>query len=362
MKKIILGATIAISAFSAVPAMADITINLPANANIPSVDYMASKMSDSSPITPTPVNIPVSNNSVVIENSCFDAPAIVLVRVADNNIMQLFAAPQDNITVDVNQINPLNYQMSGTPLVEGINEINNLIAPIDARYFNLMTSGNLTDADFQQLLGEQYTILKDYIKNNPNSPAMPYAVYNLDGEELLAMAENLPSGVSTSIFYPMIEGKVADTKKQLEAERAIKEMTSGSIDAPGFTLKDLQGKDVSLSDFRGKWVILDFWGSWCIWCIKGFPELKEAYEKYNGKLEIIGIDCNETQDAWRAGVEKYKLPWVNVYCPDGNPLFSEYKIQGFPTKAIVSPQGKLMNVTTGHNPEFFNILDQLINN
>lgn len=117
---------------------------------------------------------------------------------------------------------------------------------------------------------------------------------------------------------------------------------------------------MSLSDFKGKWVILDFWGSWCIWCIKGFPELKEAYEKYNDELVIIGVDCNETEEAWKAGVAKYELPWVNVYCPDGNPLVAEYGIQGFPTKAIIDPEGKIRNITTGHNPDFFTALSNLI--
>ncbi len=137
-------------------------------------------------------------------------------------------------------------------------------------------------------------------------------------------------------------------------------LASGEVEAPNFTLKDLEGKDVSLSDFRGKWVILDFWGSWCIWCIKGFPELKEAYEKYKDELVIIGIDCNEGETEWRAGVAKYELPWVNVYCPKDNTLTAEFGVQGFPTKAIVDPEGKIRNITTGHNPEFFTALANLL--
>ncbi|MCH5225384.1 MAG: redoxin domain-containing protein [Muribaculaceae bacterium] len=132
------------------------------------------------------------------------------------------------------------------------------------------------------------------------------------------------------------------------------------IDAPSFTLKDLEGKDVSLSDFRGKWVILDFWGSWCPWCIKGFPELKEAYEKYAGHLEIIGIDCRESEEAWKAGVEQYQLPWVNLYNPEGSSLLAEYEVKGFPTKVIVNPEGKIANVTIGHDPAFFTVLSSLL--
>ena len=130
--------------------------------------------------------------------------------------------------------------------------------------------------------------------------------------------------------------------------------------APNFTLKDLDGKDVSLSDFKGKWVILDFWGSWCPWCIKGFPELKEAYSTYGDKLVILGIDCRESETDWRAGVEKYQLPWVNVYNPSESNLTSIYGIQGYPTKFIVNPEGLIVNETIGHDPEFFNVLSNLI--
>lgn len=134
-----------------------------------------------------------------------------------------------------------------------------------------------------------------------------------------------------------------------------------AIMAPNFTLKDLDGKDVSLTDFRGKWVILDFWGSWCIWCIRGIPELKDAYQKYGDQLVIVGIDCNESQEDWRAGVKKYELPWVNVYCPNEDfNILQSYGVEGFPTKAIVSPTGVLENITVGHDPEFYTILSNLI--
>lgn len=133
-----------------------------------------------------------------------------------------------------------------------------------------------------------------------------------------------------------------------------------AIKAPDFTLKDLEGKDVSLSDYRGKWVVLDFWGSWCPWCIKGFPELKEAYAAYGDKLVIIGIDCRESEEAWRTGVKEYELPWVNVYNPDDSNLTEEYDIQGYPTKFIVNPEGYIKNVTIGHDPVFFDALKILL--
>ena len=166
-------------------------------------------------------------------------------------------------------------------------------------------------------------------------------------------------GLSGCFFS--VNAQDADREAKRKAlEEKLEALQSGDVKAPNFTLKDLEGKDVSLSDFRGKWVILDFWGSWCPWCIKGFPELKEAYEKYAAELVIIGVDCRESEEDWRAGVEKYQLPWVNVYNPKDSKVTEEYAVPGYPTKAIINPEGIIKNITVGHNPAFFEALTSLL--
>ena len=154
--------------------------------------------------------------------------------------------------------------------------------------------------------------------------------------------------------------KWAAEEKLTPQELAQIEMVTNHVEAPAFTLKNLEGKDVSLSDFRGKWVILDFWGSWCRWCIKGIPEMISIYDKYhNDGLEIIGIDCNEPEADWRAGVEKYKLSWVNVYnpAPRGEGITAEYNVPGYPTKVIVDPEGKIFDIVVGEDPVFYELIE-----
>ena len=71
------------------------------------------------------------------------------------------------------------------------------------------------------------------------------------------------------------------------------EATEVAVDgelAPDFELPNLQGSTTKLSSLRGKYVVLDFWGSWCVWCIRGIPKMKEAYTKYKDKMEILGDD------------------------------------------------------------------------
>lgn len=130
--------------------------------------------------------------------------------------------------------------------------------------------------------------------------------------------------------------------------------------APQFTLNDINGAPLSLSDLKGNWVILDFWGSWCPWCIKGFPALKEAYKEYDGKVVIVGIDCRDTQEVWKEAVRTHELPWIQLYCPDDSDLPKKYEIQGFPTKFIIDPEGNIANVTIGEDPKFFEVLKELV--
>ena len=139
------------------------------------------------------------------------------------------------------------------------------------------------------------------------------------------------------------------------------EMEADDNMAPDFELPNLQGSTTKLSSLRGKYVVLDFWGSWCIWCIRGIPHMKEAYSKYKDKMEILGVDCRDTEEKWKAAVEEHQLPWMQVRCPDAQlqSIASQYNIEGFPTKVIIDPNGKLVKTVVGEDPEFYTFLDQL---
>lgn len=346
-------------------ASADITVNLPENCDVKTISYYyapikqfasANSRSERGIVSDS---VSVSNSKAVIPIPKEENGYMYGLIFDDNNIT-LYSSPVDNVTVDVVTMNPFNYSLSGSDLADGMNELLILEAPIEAKAEELSASGQ-SDSEEMNKLREQYTsIQKDYINSNPEKQASLIALMNLDGKDFISVYETLPANLKSSILFPLVEKQYSGIKKSLEMEKKQQALQSGEVKAPNFTLKDLEGKDVSLSDFKGKWVILDFWGSWCPWCIKGFPELKEAYNKYAGKLEIIGVDCKESESDWKAGVEKYQLPWVNVYNPEGTDILNEYGVQGFPTKAIIDPEGKIRNITVGHDPNFFNVLSELM--
>ncbi len=343
---------------------ADIKVNLPADAALDSLNYdyttilnLSKPRGEKGTVS---ASVPVKDNVATIPLVKAEGGVQYVLNFGGRNRVPVYAQEGDEITTVVLEMNPVKTKSTGSPLYDGINTIDAMTNPVMEKYYALSKQENPPKQEIEELIEDYNNSIKDFIRENPTDPTSVYALMQLDGEDFIEMYPLLSERAKTSLLFPVAENQKAYIEKSIEKERRQKEMAKGDVTAPDFTLLDLQGKEVSLSQFRGKWVILDFWGSWCIWCIKGFPELKEAYSKYKDVLEIVGVDCNESEDAWRAGVKKYDLPWVNVYNPKTTTLLDEYGVQGFPTKAIIDPEGKIRNITTGHNPDFFNILSELI--
>lgn len=149
-------------------------------------------------------------------------------------------------------------------------------------------------------------------------------------------------------------------KTQIAARKAVgNDTVATGVLAPELGLRNTQGDTLKLESLRGKYVILDFWGSWCSWCIKGFPKLKEYYAAHRDRLEIVGIDCNDTKEKWEAAIEKHEIPWLNVRSEDATTEM-RYNVKGYPFKVIISPKGEILKSFLGDDDEFFTYLDEQI--
>lgn len=271
---------------------------------------------------------------------------------------EFYAEPKDELTVTIKSFEPLDYDVKGSQLMEDIMAYTAVITPIQQEYLALVgREGSISEEEANAHMQRYDDAVKEFVTDHPNSPAVAYVITDLSGDDFKTFYDAMTPEAKKSILMPFAEAFNKDVEEmqsqRAEEEARQAEVASGKIEAPGFSLPDLNGKMVSLSDFRGKWVVLDFWGSWCGWCIKGFPALKEAYAKYGDKLVVIGIDCNESEADWREGVKKHELPWLNVYNGNDQALYQAYNITGFPTKAIINPEGKLVDLTTGEDPSFF---------
>lgn len=206
-----------------------------------------------------------------------------------------------------------------------------------------------------------------YIRQHANEDATATLVTEFEEvEEMEKVAGMLSTDVQNGRMKSYYQPAIDRAKARKEADEKAAKLQATGVEAPDFTLKDIDGNDFTLSSLRGKYVILDFWGSWCGWCIKGMPQMKEYYKKYAGKFEIVGVDCNDTDQKWKDAVKKHELPWKHVYNPRANSeeehagnVLGKYGIQGFPTKIVISPEGKIVKTIVGEDPAFYTLLDEL---
>ena len=113
--------------------------------------------------------------------------------------------------------------------------------------------------------------------------------------------------------------------------------------APDFTLDDLQGQSVSLSDFRGQAVFLDFWASWCGPCIEALPHLEEIKQRTRDhKVVFLNISLDPA-DEWRQAVDEHGLTGVHIHAPGGwqSAVAQLYQVRGIPSYFLVGPDGRI---------------------
>jgi thiol-disulfide isomerase/thioredoxin len=115
--------------------------------------------------------------------------------------------------------------------------------------------------------------------------------------------------------------------------------TSMAADEVDFTLPDLEGKPVSLSDFRGKWVVVNYWATRCPPCLEEIPDLVDLYENNRDTLVVLGVDHEEVNDEYlKAFVESHMMSYPVVRM-DPIPVTPLGPVLGLPTTYIISPQG-----------------------
>lgn len=117
--------------------------------------------------------------------------------------------------------------------------------------------------------------------------------------------------------------------------------------APDFTLADLKGNEVTLSDFRGQTVFINFWATWCPPCRAEMPEIEAVYQEYKDKgVVVIGVDILEPEDVVRQFVERGGYNWTFVLDATGA-VSDDYRITAIPTSFFIDREGIIQAVNIG---------------
>ena len=152
-------------------------------------------------------------------------------------------------------------------------------------------------------------------------------------------------------LYRSLSGKLRKDEeiKKLGVQIAAEVAVGIGKTAPEFTLNDPEGNPVSLSSYRGKYVLVDFWASWCAPCRAESPYIKRAYDVHKSKgLEVLGVslDTQAGRDKWLEAIKKDGLPWTQVSDLKGmeSPVAKAYGVAGIPANFLIDPLGKVIAV------------------
>ena len=265
------------------------------------------------------------------------------------------------------------FTFGGSKIYQDYNEVNRIFTAANKRnmkfyetYVAAIKADSTKKDEAMETMNKAYEAseaqtaaeLMQFVRANGNNEVVALALNSLNVDSIPAALKLISADVKNGRMGVFIENAEQRYKTKVMKDEAKKKVAAGK-EAPDFTLNDINGKPFSLSSLRGKYVVLDFWGSWCGWCIKGMPEMKKYYEKYSGKFEIVGIDCNDTEAKWKDAVKKHELPWIHVKSEKADATPQKYAVEGYPTKVILNPDGTIYKVIVGEDPQFYKELDSL---
>ena len=190
------------------------------------------------------------------------------------------------------------------------------------------------------LMGMKRQNMLDAISINDKSVAMAAMFYfNFRNEPVEFLEKHLAQ------FSPELQNTYY--LKQLYTKIALKKSSSVGSMAPDFELMNANGEMVKLSSFKGRYVLIDFWASWCGPCIREVPHLKKVYEKFKDHgLEIISVSIDDKENAWRKALDKHQLPYVKLW-DDTKVTQDLYQFTGIPYVVLVNPEGDILQINKG---------------
>ncbi|MDO6492227.1 MAG: TlpA disulfide reductase family protein [Cellulophaga sp.] len=191
---------------------------------------------------------------------------------------------------------------------------------------------------------ERVALKYNYVRENPSSTLAPY-VLGVQYTEGRMTRDELKE------FYNIFKG---DARKTAFFKGFITKIYKDNFEnigvgntAPDFTLNTNKGEELTLSKVEGKYILVDFWASWCVPCRASFPHLKELRKQYKEKgFTIVGVGTADEKEKWEKAIIEDQTPWSHVYDPSENHAYGavakSYGVPHLPTTLLIDSNRKII--------------------
>ncbi len=283
-----------------------------------------------------------------------------LIASYESDLIRLFVSKGENVSIDAHFDGlAIDFSAKGSAISEKYSLFRSTLVPnYRKRNEALQTIARLKSAGEPLAPGQEMLkgamasikeIRNDFVEKNLDSPLAVFIVKSdygngFDNEKLMSYKERFQDKVLNTPIGEEYLRNVRNAEKAGEWEKAarIKEEAFRALKgkpAPDFSLKSIDGKEITLSSLKGKYVVLEFWNTGCGWCLESMPELIKYYDKYHQNIAVVTIVSKDKDSKWRKAVKDFKMEkLINLFDADGT-VAKLYNIQVYPTHLIISPEG-----------------------
>ena len=195
-------------------------------------------------------------------------------------------------------------------------------------------------------MGELNKFIRDFIEKNESPSAICFALdkarQSMSVNELDALVQKAADRYKNHSGIVFFKNAIAQ-QKQAESSAGSNDLLNQP--APDLTMNTPDGKPLSISSFKGKYVLVDFWASWCGPCRQENPNVVNAYKKYHSaQFEILGISLDESDGVWKQAIAKDQLTWPQMSDLKKwkSAAIDAYHLDGIPFNVLINPEGKII--------------------
>ncbi len=151
--------------------------------------------------------------------------------------------------------------------------------------------------------------------------------------------------------YPWLT-EAKEAKQVIITNQKLAKLIKPGMPLPSINYPDMDGVLHGLGKYKGKYLLIDFWASWCGPCRAAIPKVKELYASYHPKkLNIVSISIDDSKKDWKKAVNEEEMPWQQLLSPDNERTMKKFQFSGIPTMYLIDPEGKIIKSYTGYSPE-----------